>query len=296
MKMNRVALPALVATLVLAGGLALRKDLAFASDLPETQHEPFVLDIPQGYEVVPASEERTESFSAPESVLEPGAEYAVLIRTSAGNVLIELYADRVPNTVNNFVFLALNRYYDGIVFHRVLEDFMAQTGDPTGTGTGGPGYEFEDEFHPELRHDSAGILSMANAGPGTNGSQFFITFRDTPHLDDRHSVFGKVIDGLEVLDQITRIDPGQPSVVVPLSDSLADAAAQGIELAGNEDTVLQAYLEAELGELPGRGRTFSIDDHNAMLGTTREGELVAGFWPVPDFMEQVVVLKRIAEE
>ncbi len=123
--------------------------------------------------------------------------------------MIDLHQDEVPRTVNNFVFLARNRYYDGIVFHRVLEDFMAQTGDPTGTGRGGPGYQFDDEIDPNLTHDQPGVLSMANSGPNTNGSQFFITFVATPWLDGRHTVFGRVIEGLDVLDQLTRIDPSQ---------------------------------------------------------------------------------------
>ena len=108
-----------------------------------------------------------------------------------GKVKIELYADKTPKTVQNFIDLSNSGFYDGIIFHRVIPGFMAQTGDPDGTGSGGPGYTFEDEFHPSLSHDSAGILSMANRGPNTNGSQFFITYGPQPHLDNMHSVFGK---------------------------------------------------------------------------------------------------------
>jgi cyclophilin family peptidyl-prolyl cis-trans isomerase len=138
--------------------------------------------------------------------------------TSMGKFTAELYADKTPKTVANFVGLAEGSkewthpgtkdkkkgvpYYDGIIFHRVIEGFMIQGGDPLGKGFGGPGYNFEDEFHPSLRHDAIGILSMANAGPNTNGSQFFITLGPTPHLDRRHSVFGKVIDGLDVVKAI----------------------------------------------------------------------------------------------
>ena len=129
------------------------------------------------------------------------------MKTDSGTIEIELFADHAPKTVNNFVFLAQEGFYDGVIFHRVISDFMAQGGDPTGTGSGGPGYNFEDEFHPELRHAGPGILSMANAGPNTNGSQFFITHRATPHLDDKHSVFGKVIAGLDVLLSIPDRDP-----------------------------------------------------------------------------------------
>lgn len=117
-----------------------------------------------------------------------------IIHTNKGDIKLNLYATKTPKTVTNFIELAKAGYYDGLSFHRVIPDFMIQGGCPFGSGTGGPGYKFEDEFHPELRHDSPGILSMANAGPGTNGSQFFITHVETPWLDGNHSVFGKVID------------------------------------------------------------------------------------------------------
>ena len=132
-----------------------------------------------------------------------------------GKVKIELYADKAPKTVQNFIDLSNSGFYDGIIFHRVIPGFMAQTGDPDGTGSGGPGYTFEDEFHPSLSHDSAGILSMANRGPDTNGSQFFITYGPQPHLDNMHSVFGKVVEGLELIEAIPPRDPSMindPSV------------------------------------------------------------------------------------
>lgn len=151
-----------------------------------------------------------------------GALRARLI-TNHGNMEVELFEDLAPTTVGNFVGLCLGTreyedprgleagtpFYDGTVFHRVIKDFMIQAGDPTGTGRGGPGYRFEDEFHPELRHDVPGTLSMANAGPNTNGSQFFITQVPTPHLDGRHSVFGRLMEGMDTLDSIagTRTGP-----------------------------------------------------------------------------------------
>lgn len=149
--------------------------------------------------------------SPPEMTIDPAVSYQATIVTDAGEIVLELFADKAPNTVNNFVFLARQGYYDGVIFHRVIDDFMAQTGDPTGTGTGGPGYKFADEFHPSLRHDAPGVLSMANAGPGTNGSQFFITHVPTPWLDDKHSVFGKVAEGMQVLLSIPARDPSNPS-------------------------------------------------------------------------------------
>jgi len=128
------------------------------------------------------------------------------IETTKGTIKLELYEDKVPKTVGNFEKLAGDGFYDGLKFHRVIEDFMVQTGCPQGTGTGGPGYKFEDEFHPDLKHDSPGVLSMANAGPNTNGSQFFITHVETPWLDGKHSVFGKVIEGQEVVNNIEQGD------------------------------------------------------------------------------------------
>jgi cyclophilin family peptidyl-prolyl cis-trans isomerase len=127
------------------------------------------------------------------------------IQTNMGLIEIELFEDKVPKTVGNFVGLAEKNYYDGIIFHRVISGFMIQGGDPTGTGMGGKsfyGNSFEDEFHPDLRHTEAGVLSMANSGPNTNGSQFFITLAPTPWLDGKHSVFGKVITGMDVVENI----------------------------------------------------------------------------------------------
>jgi len=132
--------------------------------------------------------------------------YTATIKTNRGDIVIDLFADKTPKTVNNFVFLAKDGYYNGVKFHRVIADFMVQTGDPTGTGRGGPGYRFADEFHPTLRHSGPGILSMANAGPGTNGSQFFITHVKTDWLDGKHSVFGKVREGQDVVNAIRQGD------------------------------------------------------------------------------------------
>jgi cyclophilin family peptidyl-prolyl cis-trans isomerase len=149
----------------------------------------------------------TERLAPPSGTLDTSKTYTATFKTEKGDIVVDLYADRAPRTVENFVNLARAGFYDGTTFHRVIGGFMAQGGDPTGTGTGGPGYQFADEFEPSLRHDSPGILSMANAGPGTNGSQFFLTYGPTPHLDNKHSVFGKVRTGMDVLQSLRERDP-----------------------------------------------------------------------------------------
>jgi cyclophilin family peptidyl-prolyl cis-trans isomerase len=136
--------------------------------------------------------------------------YEATFHTSKGDFVVELFAEQAPITVNNFVFLAREGFYNGTTFHRVIKGFMAQGGDPTGTGTGGPGYKFADEPGAlALKHEGAGILSMANAGSNTNGSQFFITFGPTPHLNGKHAVFGRVISGMDVVNSISERDPGR---------------------------------------------------------------------------------------
>ncbi len=149
--------------------------------------------------------------SPPEFSIDLTKTYRATFSTDKGDIVVRLFADKVPATVNNFVFLSRQGFYDGTMFHRVIANFMAQGGDPTGTGTGGPGYRFKDEFHPSLRHSKPGILSMANAGRDTNGSQFFITHVPTPWLDNKHSVFGEVEKGLDVLLSIPERDPGRPA-------------------------------------------------------------------------------------
>jgi cyclophilin family peptidyl-prolyl cis-trans isomerase len=153
----------------------------------------------------------------PKMEIDPKKSYSAILSTDKGDITLELYPDKTPITVNNFVFLSRQGFYNGTIFHRVISDFMAQGGDPTGTGMGGPGYSFEDEFNTSLRHDKPGILSMANAGPNTNGSQFFITHLATPWLDNKHSVFGQVTEGMQVLLSIPPRDPSKrdaPSIKI----------------------------------------------------------------------------------
>ena len=134
--------------------------------------------------------------------IDPKRKYTATFKTSRGEIVCDLFAAEAPKTVNNFVFLAREKFYDGTVFHRVIADFMIQGGDPTGTGRGGPGYQFEDEFKGNPHKHQVGSLSMANAGPNTNGSQFFITHVMTSHLDGKHTVFGKVVKGQEVVNAV----------------------------------------------------------------------------------------------
>ena len=145
--------------------------------------------------------------AAPEMSIDPDKEYHAIFKTEKGDIRVRLFADRAPLTINNFVFLARDGFYNDTTFHRVLENFMAQGGDPTGSGSGGPGYQFQDEILPELQFDSAGLLAMANAGPGTNGSQFFLTFAATPWLNGNHTIFGQVVEGVDVLFSLALRDP-----------------------------------------------------------------------------------------
>jgi cyclophilin family peptidyl-prolyl cis-trans isomerase len=175
------------------------------------------------------------------------------LETSKGNIILELYYEQVPTTVSNFVALAEGnhpvvdnqhegkRYYDGLKFHRVIENFMIQGGDPTGTGSGGPGYQFDDEFNEELKHDGPGVLSMANAGPGTNGSQFFITHVETPWLDGKHSIFGKVNSGQDVVDKIEQDDIIKTVKVIRIGE-----AAKSFNAPENFENYISEKSEADI--------------------------------------------------
>ncbi|THF68483.1 peptidylprolyl isomerase [Deinococcus sp. Arct2-2] len=188
--------------------------------------------IPTGYTLVPFLTDKPvrEFKSEPALSLQDGKNYFALIDTNRGQVLADLYEAQTPVTVNNFVFLARNHYFDGIRFHRVMNDFMAQSGDPQSTdlakkeqwGTGGPGYSFADEFRTALTFDAAGLLAMANSGPATNGSQFFITFAPTENLNGKHTIFGKVVTGDDVLPKLTRTSDSSTGQETPIADAVAD--------------------------------------------------------------------------
>ncbi len=158
-------------------------------------------------------------YDRPSMMIDVDKEYLATVETEKGTFVIELFPQSAPETVNSFVFLAREGYYDGVTFHRVLEGFVAQTGDPSGTGRGGPGYTFEDEIDPDLIFDGPGWVAMANAGANTNGSQWFITYSAQPDLNGRHAIFGKVIEGMEVVESITLRDPStDPNA--PLGDKI----------------------------------------------------------------------------
>ena len=196
-------------------------------------------------------------FDSPESALEPGVDYRAIFCTSAGAIYVDLYEKLTPRTVNSFVFLAQQGYYDSTTFHRVIPDFMAQAGDPTGTGRGGPGYQFGDEPVGFLIFDRPGLLAMANAGPGTNGSQFFITTAPAPHLNHKHTIFGDVLVGQDIAAAIRERDPSTASepgetlhTVLIISDPASVDNSAVVELEPATQAQVTAAFEAFAGGLP----------------------------------------------
>jgi len=159
--------------------------------------------------------EERQFSSCPPMAIDPLKQCVATLGTAKGDIVLELFAEEAPLAVNSFIFLAENGWFDGVTFHRVIPGFVAQAGDPTGTGFGGPGYAFDNEIAPELKFDRAGILGMANAGPGSNGSQFFITYAPTPNLDGSYTIFGQVIEGMDVLESLTSRDPSQNAALPP---------------------------------------------------------------------------------
>ena len=241
----------------------------------------------------PLSDMPVRIFNGPAQVLEPDTDYAALIETSKGQVFIDLFEDIAPETVNNFVFLARNHYYDGLSFFRVLEDFMAQTGDPSGSGLGGPGYQIANEIVQGIGHSAPGIVSMANAGPDTAGSQFFITMEETPWLDGSYSIFGAVLEGLEVIPMLELTDPSQPIALATPDTTLGLLSVQGIELSGSSSFTLDSYLLEQLGSLPQINRRISLDGYDLMVTTDPQTEnRVVAFWPESDKITAITIVQR----
>jgi cyclophilin family peptidyl-prolyl cis-trans isomerase len=252
-----------------------------------------------------------QQWSAPPPMtIDPNRVYRATFRTEKGDIVTELFADRTPITVNNLVFLAREGFYDNTTFHRVIDDFMVQGGDPTGTGMGGPGYRFEDEIIGNLTFDEPGLLAMANSGPATNGSQFFITMAPTPWLDGRHTIFGKVIEGMEVLDELTRRDPQQdPGLAADVLETvIIEEVAQSV-LPPPPPTPaplmpvleagrpLAAILYADRGNLYNRRPALVIDANREYVATvtTTQGEIVIRLYPqdAPENVNNFVVLAEL---
>lgn len=224
-----------------------------------------------------SAEPSTREYAQPEPVLEPGVDYRAIFCTGVGPIYIDLLEEAAPVTVNSFVFLAQNGYYNNTTFHRVIDQFMAQGGDPTGTGMGGPGYEFRDEFVGFLTFDRPGWLAMANAGPGTNGSQFFITTVPTPHLDFRHTIFGEVLEGQETVEAIELRDPATataPGTALNTILIIEDPAAVETTYVAPEPATrddLSAVLDMIRAEVP---MPLAIDDEQT--GIFSQAIVVAG--------------------
>lgn len=222
--------------------VGLTSDIVFAPRLQTAQTPTGLCEA-----ALPAGEPETREFTQAEQVLEEGVDYRAIFCTDAGPIYVDLYEDETPITVNNFVFLAQNGYYNDTTFHRVIADFMAQGGDPTGTGSGGPGYQFEDEFVGFLFFDVPGLLAMANAGANTNGSQFFITTVPTPHLNFAHTVFGAVLEGQENTEAIQVRDPEQGGPATTLQTVLIITDPTTVETtyvapeAATDDDVVTAF-------------------------------------------------------
>ena len=223
-----------------------------------------------GFSILEPTALRATVFAAPGDVLEPNTDYMAVLETNRGIMLVDLLENDAPQTVNNFVFLTRNRFYDGLPFHRVIGNFVAQTGDPGGTGNGGPGYSLPDEITPGLSHSARGVVSMVDTGPESSGSQFFITFGAAPWLDGSNTIFAQVVEGADVLDALQPLDPAQPVATALLNDTLGLLATQGVFLEGDSAASVAAYLVATLGGLPEPGRRVTVGNYSAVVGVQRE--------------------------
>ena len=288
MRRERYPILILALTMILIAGILSgcgTSETATVEETEEAEMRPTATNEPPPTEEAPAEEDVPEvvddrpSYSAPPTMeIDPEKFYVATIRTEKGEITVQLLPEQAPKTVNNFVFLAREGFYDNTTFHRVIPGFMVQGGDPTGTGMGGPGYTFEDEFSPELAHDRLGTLSMANSGPNTNGSQFFITYAPTPWLDNRHTVFGRVISGLETLFTISPRDPEQATAPGDTIESITITESDTPptpEVPPNEELPVPEEPQARNAMYP-RPPAMQIDpeeDYRATI-TTSKGEIV----------------------
>ncbi|HVO71260.1 MAG TPA: peptidylprolyl isomerase, partial [Aggregatilineaceae bacterium] len=245
---GRIGMAAVIVLIAAAGAGAASAQVAQSAQTPDALCAAAVTD---------AKESETRQFQQAESVLQSGVDYWAVLCTDAGSVYLDLFEDQAPITVNNFVFLTQQGFYNNTTFHRVLPGFMAQGGDPTGTGTGGPGYMFQDETGNGLKFDVIGRLAMANAGANTNGSQFFITDALTPWLDGQHTVFGQVLQGMDVVELLTPRDPEQAptfdgstlnTVVIITDPATVSATPDGAPSMAHFQALLERVIVPQLNE------------------------------------------------
>lgn len=233
----------------------------------------------------------TFAMALPAAAQSRDPENTLTVETTAGSFVIVLRPDLAPQHVARVKELTREGFYNGTPFHRVIENFMAQGGDPTGTGTGGPGYQFQDEIVSSLTFTKAGLVAMANAGPGTNGSQFFITFDATAWLNGNHTIFGHLLEGEDLLPSIRRVDPQSPSAVVYLDSPLSELTAQGVSLPGNASDTVASVVEKELGTMPVMGQSFTVAGYRGAMGQVG-GTPAFGFFAQPDTIERVIIATR----
>lgn len=249
-----------------------------------------------GFTVLEPTQLRATVFAGPGDILEPSTDYMAVLETNRGTMLIDLLENDAPQTVNNFVFLTKNKFYDGLPFHRVIQGFVAQTGDPGATGSGGPGYTIPDEITSGLSHAARGVVSMVDTGPDSSGSQFFITLDAAPWLDGNHTIFARVVEGADVLDVLQPLDPTQPRATALLTDTLGLVATQGIFLEGDPAASIAAHLITTLGGVPEPGQRVAVGRYSAVVGAQPGTSVPAVyFWPAPDRIERAYILERRSE-
>ncbi len=246
------------------------------------------------YFIVPfISDKPVRKFDKAEDVLEPNQDYYAYVETSKGTMLVDLFEDKTPKTVNNFVFLAQNHFYDNLDFFNVIDGFIAQTGDPTGSGSGGAGYLFDDEIYTAYSHGGAGVMSMANTGPNTNSSQFLFTLGPAPRLDRQNSIFGAVVAGVEVLALLEKTDLAEPIAIASLNNSLGLLAIQEINLDGSEDLTLKEYIETKLGSLPKQEARANLDNYSFIISRNPQTDkLAVSFYNKPDSIKSITILQK----
>ncbi len=246
------------------------------------------------YYIVPfITDKPLRKFDKALDMLEPNQDYYAFIETSKGTMLVDIFEDKTPKTVNNFVFLSLNHFYENLDFFNVIDGFIAQTGDPSGTGSGGAGYLFDDEIYTAYSHGAAGVVSMANSGPNTNSSQFLFTLGPAPRLDRNNSIFGAVVAGVEVLPLLEKTDLSDPIAIASLDNSLGLLAIQGINLDANEDLSLKEYIESKLGNLPEENARANIDNYSFIISANPQTDkLAVSFYNKPDIIKSIIILQK----